>query len=200
MGGMSQTPKSGGNPLPSDYSGVISQRLSRLAVASLVLGGFVCIPAVTGLAAIGTGIGGILATRKSALRGGRLAVAGIVLGVINLAFWGCVYNSWRGTTGPMRSESRQLIVDLSAGNFISARGDCVESISDDQIRGYMDFFKKRGSVKSIRTSNGSVDYQSGFTTGKVSCEIEFADGSRARADLSLIYRGVNLQVYRAEFN
>jgi predicted Zn finger-like uncharacterized protein/prepilin-type processing-associated H-X9-DG protein len=60
-------------------------RTSGWAIASLILGILsFCLPAVASLAAIGTGIGGIVGTRDRRAGGRGLAIAGLALGLFTL--------------------------------------------------------------------------------------------------------------------
>jgi len=60
-------------------------RTSGLAIASLILGILsFCLPGVGSLAAVGTGIGGLVGTRERRASGRGLAIAGLVLGLFTL--------------------------------------------------------------------------------------------------------------------
>jgi hypothetical protein len=66
------------------YSMPPMRRTSAAAVVSLVFGLILCIPYVTGLVAVITGIVGIASTRNPAVRGRVLAIIGLLLGIVNL--------------------------------------------------------------------------------------------------------------------
>lgn len=57
-------------------------------MTSLVLGLFLCIPFLTGILAVIFGLFGISATRNPNYAGRGLAIAGLILGLLNIAGWG----------------------------------------------------------------------------------------------------------------
>jgi predicted Zn finger-like uncharacterized protein/prepilin-type processing-associated H-X9-DG protein len=81
----------GGYPPPAygQYGGMMypppAARTSGLAIASLILGILsFCVPVLGSLAAVGTGIGGLVGTRDRRAGGRGLAVAGLALGLFTL--------------------------------------------------------------------------------------------------------------------
>src|SRR5271156_6556428 len=69
------------------YSMPASTRTSGAAITSLVCGLLGCVPFVTGLVAVITGIIGISATGNPAVRGRGMAIAGLILGLLSIGGW-----------------------------------------------------------------------------------------------------------------
>ncbi len=100
--------------MPSPYPVPMAWRTSGLAITSLVCGLLLCIPGLSGLLAIIFGITGISATKNPAVRGRGMAVAGLILGFVNFGLWGLGGIGWWQVTGPLRTASDQLVMDLAA--------------------------------------------------------------------------------------
>lgn len=155
-------------------------RTSASAITSLVTGILICIPVVTGLAAIVFGILGIKATARPNVRGRGLAIAGLVLGCVGLlaqAGIGLAVWSFVSSSEPAREYVRTYMDDFYAGNFeaLSARSHPafdVQTLSD--YRDYLDTHGGTYSGLSFRsmhaqssggsttwTLGGSADYSAG---------------------------------------
>jgi len=65
-------------------------KTSIASILSLVFGLLGCIPVITSLAAIVTGIVGIKVTGKPGVSGRPMAVIGLLLGIIGIAIWSAV--------------------------------------------------------------------------------------------------------------
>jgi hypothetical protein len=199
---MSQRPEVPGGPPgggPVEYTDYSRIRVSAMAVTSLVLGVLVCIPGITGLGAIGFGIGGVRATRNPLVRGRGVAIAGLILGILNVGGWGVAAVGWWEASGPMRGAARQFVVDVSAPHAAAAYADSGNPLSEDQVKKIIDWFGKRGAVSSIRVTGADIQYNNGFESGTVSCKIYFADGSTATGDLGLVQLDGLWRVIRAQF-
>src|ERR1700728_2634584 len=64
-----------------------ASRTSGAAITSLVCGLLGCVPLVTGVVAVITGIVGISATSNPAVKGRGMAIAGLILGLISVGLW-----------------------------------------------------------------------------------------------------------------
>jgi hypothetical protein len=113
---------------PQGYSLPAMTRTSGAAVCSLVCGLVMCIPGLTGLVAVITGIIGIAETGKPGVKGRGMAIAGLILGILSLAGWGAVGGgvlvAFRGAA-PQRAFAKTFIADLAAGNI----DQCVQNSS-----------------------------------------------------------------------
>jgi hypothetical protein len=77
--------------IPLNYSMSPAPRpLSKAAIVSLVLGLPLCIPLFTGIPAAIFGVIGLGQTRDGLIRGRGMAIAGLVLGLINICLWGII--------------------------------------------------------------------------------------------------------------
>ena len=127
---------------PQGYSLPPATRTSAAAITSLVCGLLMCIPLVTGLVAVLTGIIGISATSNAAVRGRGMAIAGLILGLISLGGWGMfgsgIYAVLRGAA-PERAFAKSYIADLAAGNV----DQCVQNSTANLPKDTLDAASKR---------------------------------------------------------
>ena len=98
-------------------------RTSRAAILSLIAGLLFCVPLLTSLAAVVTGVVGLRATRRPDVGGRGLAIAGLILGLFGLGFWGLIgvgaYALYLGS-GPARQFTRDYVRDVTSGEIDSA--------------------------------------------------------------------------------
>jgi hypothetical protein len=122
---------------PQGYSLPPATRTSAAAITSLVCGLLMCIPLVTGLVAVLTGIIGISATSNPAIKGRGMAIAGLILGLISLAVWGgggyLGYAMYQ-RSGPDRAFAQQYIADLVAGKIDQCVQSSTGNIAQQQLQ------------------------------------------------------------------
>jgi hypothetical protein len=144
-------------------------RTSAAAVVSLVFGILGCIPLVTGLVAIITGIVGLRATRSPVITGRGLAIAGLVLGIINLVAWsaigGLVGTFWV-MSAPERAVGRQFVTDLAQGNIDAAAAQ-TNNIGKDQLKTQSAQIKAWGGTPQVTVLGANIQTFNGITTGDV---------------------------------
>src|SRR5579872_3206789 len=118
------------------YSLPAATRTSGAAIASLVCGLIFCIPGLTGLVAVITGIIGIGQTGNPAVKGRGMAIAGLILGILSLAGWGLfgggMYVMYQAA-GPQRAFAKTYIADLAAGRIDQCAQNSSASLSKDSI-------------------------------------------------------------------
>jgi Domain of unknown function (DUF4190) len=137
-------------------------RTSAAAVASLVMGLLGCLPFVTGILAIITGIIGIAVTGRPDVRGRGVAVAGLILGIVSLLSWtGIGVGAWRWwvITAPQRNVARQFVSDLSHGNTSAAAAQSTTRVTDAQLDAAAQKAKSWGGAQRIRIIFASPDGQ-----------------------------------------
>jgi hypothetical protein len=124
-------------------------RTSGAAITSLVCGLLLCVPALSGLLAIIFGIVGMSATRNPMVRGRGMAIAGLILGILNFLMWAGGTEVWWKNTAPERAAATQFINDLAAGNATAAAAECTDKVTADQLKTAMDWFTQQGPVQKI---------------------------------------------------
>jgi hypothetical protein len=105
---------------PGGYALPPATRTSAAAIVSLVCGLILCVPFVTGLVALITGIVGISATSNPAVKGRGMAIAGIILGLISVGLWGLAgYGGYAifQKSAPDRMLAQSYMTDLAAGRL-----------------------------------------------------------------------------------
>src|SRR5438045_3497267 len=109
------------------YQASQPSRTSGMAIASLISSLILCIPALSGLLAIIFGIFGIKQTRNPNVRGRGLAVAGIIIGVLNMIIGGVIFSLFGlglflgvGVYKATHNAAVQVVQDVSNGNTQAA--------------------------------------------------------------------------------
>jgi uncharacterized protein DUF4190 len=187
-------------PVMPLYSAPYESRMSGLAITSLVLGILICIPALTGLASIGFGIGGIAVTRNPAVRGRGMAIAGLILGILNIFFWAGAGGFWWETVRPIRAASHQFVYDMAAGNTAAVTAECTNPIGPTQITNAQAWFKQKPPVAGTSITYSNVQDNMGMNTGSVVMVIHFNDGSSSVAQINLIELTAGWKVTNFQFH
>ncbi len=162
------------------------QRTSVSAVASLVLGllGF-CLPFIGGFLAVLLGFIGIYSTRNRMARGRGLAISGLVLGVLTIAFYGMIGTSlgwWWGHTGPQRAVATQFLDHLAQGKADAASVDCTSRVTADQIKTAIDSLQKAGPIQS----RFAVVIPSNMASERATATVGFSSGHQIQIDIQLV--------------
>lgn len=142
-----------------DFLEPTPQRLSVLAVMSLVFG---CICFVPGAGAIAVILGGaaafFISSSNGRLRGMGLAIAGIVLGLLFTLLWIFmvigVNSGMKQFTGSMIKPADSFMLAIDKGDFTTARTflvpDAEKAVTDDMLRTFKDAYQADvGSYKGI---------------------------------------------------
>jgi hypothetical protein len=165
-----------GMPGPGGYSLPPTTKTSGAAVASLVCGLIMCVPFVTGLVAIITGIVGISTTSNPAVKGRGMAIAGLVLGLLSVAFWAIC-----GGTGavlyqhaqPQRAVARQYVSDLVAGNIDQCEQHSSSNLTRDQIEKYSKLAQAWGTMNDLTVLGFMFESRNGTFSGSITGVCKF---------------------------
>jgi hypothetical protein len=152
---------------------------SIASVASLACGVFLIVPFFAGLAAVVLGIIGIRQANESNLRGRRLAIAGVILGLLNVAGWTAYFKMIGEISGPGRSVARLFINDLDSANDADARRQCLDSVHSDRLQAASNRLKDWGGVKTISVLYVSHETADGIITGSVRGTLRTPAGEHA---------------------
>ena len=207
---MSQYPPPGGPPMypphvppvgpggfePPGYSLPPQSRTSAVAIVSLVCGLILCFPVVTGLVAIITGLIGIAQTGNPAYKGRGMAIAGLLLGLVNCVAWvGGGYAIYAGS-GPARAFAHQYINNLSAGNVDQCFGDVssTSSITKDQINGEYQKMQAWGTLQKTIIFGFNITAANGQSSGVVSGSCVFSSGQQHTFQMLLTKENGQLKI------
>ncbi|MGB7158458.1 MAG: DUF4190 domain-containing protein [Tepidisphaeraceae bacterium] len=89
------------------YASGAEIKSNPLAIASLICGCLLCVPFLPGIAAIVTGAIGMRKTKDPAVTGKGLAIAGLVLGVLNVLGWAAYVGLIVAITVPSLGRARE---------------------------------------------------------------------------------------------
>jgi hypothetical protein len=148
-------------------------------VVSLVSGLVFCIPGVTGLIAVITGIVGIATTGNPAVKGRGMAIAGLILGILSLAGWGAIFIAGVSVfqkAGPQRIFAQQYVADLVGGKA----DQCVQNSTGNIVPEQLQAYAKQSQAWGALTTNVAIPQNFNFDNGKTTVTFQgacaFANG------------------------
>ena len=153
---------------PLNYSmAPVPRSTSGAAVASLVLGILGCVPILTGIPAAILGFIGIRQTRDPLVRGRGMAVAGLVLGLINLCAWSLIAIFvgvlFKGSAAP-RQVAHDFLNDLSTSQVVSANNLTATTLSPTQFSYLLANVSSYGPLISSTNSSINLNDNNGQST------------------------------------
>jgi hypothetical protein len=138
-------------------------RRSGAAVASLVCGLLLCIPFVTGLLAMITGLVGLKTARQPGRTGAGLATFGLLLGVLNLVAWGAatpkMISAGKQAYGQVTAQNevaRQFMRDLSTGDVNAAAAKCHTTMPRESLEKAVETVKPWGAFQDASVASMNV--------------------------------------------
>lgn len=152
------------------------------ATVALVAGVLICIPG-TGLIAIIAGAIAVLRSRKRSLRVPPIALVGLVLGVVQIA-WGSAmfvgaYRTYQSAiyAEPAAKASRQFLMFVGSGNLTSAKAMSTDAITLEQLTDSVEQIESWGGLK------GDLPERTGWSvkdmdTIRISLPVEFSSANR----------------------
>jgi len=168
-------------PAPIATANPPANAWSIASVASLACGIFLIVPFFAGLAAVALGVIGIRQVNESKpkMRGRRLAIAGVILGLLNVVGWTAYFRFISEISGPGRSVARLFINDLNSANAADARRQCLDNVRSDRLKAASNQLKDWGGVNSISVLYVSRETADGITTGAVRGTLRTPSGEHA---------------------
>src|SRR5579872_3766936 len=154
---------------------------SIASAASVACGIFLIVPFFAGLAAIALGIVGIRQINQSnpKMRGRRLAMAGMGLGLLNIAGWSGYFTLISVISAPGRIAAHHFMDDLNSANIESAKHQCLGEVREDRLSAASDQVKSWGGVKSVAVLAITNDTLNGVTMGFVRGIVRTPTGDHA---------------------
>ena len=130
------------------------------AIGSLVSGVLGCIPLVAGLLAIILGVIGIRKTRDPNVGGKGMAIAGLILGIVSLLFWG-IFAVAGGAgllivskaTAPGRDAAKAWMTAVSSGDLKTAAAKSVSNFPEEDLQTLHEHLKGAGTFTDMTSSN-----------------------------------------------
>jgi hypothetical protein len=125
-----------GNPQNYSLPGVT--RTSAAAITSLIFGLLgMCIPVVSGIVAVITGIVGISATSNPSVKGRPMAVIGLIFGLLSLLVWGTGgiwFSRHLELKGPTHDFVAKYFDNVQSGNYDAALADSTAAVTDTALK------------------------------------------------------------------
>jgi len=137
------------------------------SAVSLVCGLILIVPILAGAAAIAMGIIGLRQTKLLYTRGRRLAIAGLILGILNIVGWSVYFKFISTISQPGREAAHHFLADVASANPSVAQRDCVGSVSSGSLLAASNQIKSWGGLKSVSVLSVTSDNDNGITTGIV---------------------------------
>src|SRR5688500_16260211 len=170
------TPVGPGTPLPP------KPRVNGWAVTSLISGLAGCVPYVTGLLAVITGIVGLKKANDPRYSSGRgLAIGGIVLGSLSLVFWlffGTVFLGIFSATGQPRKRAQEFVRMTSAGAVDAAMEHASPMLGRGRVEQLAQQMQALGAYLDVTSYSGSIDVNGGITTCDLKVTAAFPNAER----------------------
>ena len=164
------------------YSLPAMTKTSGAAVCSLVCGLVICVPGLTGLVAVITGIIGIAETGKPAVKGRGMAIAGLVLGILSLAGWGAIgaggYAMYRAA-GPQRTFARTFVTDLSANRIDQCVQNSSANLNKDTLATAYQKMQGWGTLQDTTIVAFNLNNTNGNIAGSVTGICKFSAGQHS---------------------
>jgi hypothetical protein len=154
---------------------------SIASAASLACGIFLIVPFFAGIAAVALGIIGIRQANEPNLkmRGRRLAIAGLILGLLNILGWGAYFKFIGEISGPGRAVAHRFIDDLNSTNPASAARECLANVRPDRLDTASNQIRNWGGAKSVAVLFITSETANGITTGSVRGTLRTPTGDHA---------------------
>jgi hypothetical protein len=174
------------------------------AIAALVMGLLLCIPFVTGLGGIILGAVGIKRAGNPRVAGGGkgMAIAGLILGIVNLIIWGLFGSGiWAlvAGTSEQRTIAKQFIKDLSEGNVSAATAACSSNVPQSLVAKQSQTMKSWGQLQDVTTVGINANANAGQGTQViVSGGAQFSNGSRSFI-IEFVQEGGKWKIRKFEF-
>jgi hypothetical protein len=193
---MSQMPPESNPPQVSAYPGYGQwpqpSRTSAAAVTSLVCGIVGCVPVITSLVAVITGIIGLKATKDPAVRGRGIAIAGLILGILGLLGWGAagVGGGYAFVaTRPQRAMAHDFVYDLANGQVDAAAAMCDAGVTHDQLQAASDGMKKWGGGQIISVTYTGLSTFNGVETADIAGMITVSGSTTHNFRVAIVNAG-----------
>jgi predicted Zn finger-like uncharacterized protein/prepilin-type processing-associated H-X9-DG protein len=120
------------------YASGADAKSNPLAIASLICGCLLCIPFLPGIASIVCGAIGMRKTRDPAVGGKGLAIAGLVLGVLNVLGWGAYLGLIFAVMAPSLGGARQAANQVKCASNLRQIGIAILLYANDNQGHYPD--------------------------------------------------------------
>src|SRR5688572_15158053 len=120
------------------YASGAHVRSNPLAIASLICGCLLCVPFVPGIASIITGAIGMRKARDPAVTGKGMAIAGLVLGILNVLLWGAYFGLIFAIMVPSMGMARRSANQAKCASQLKSLGFAVLLYSNENKGVYPD--------------------------------------------------------------
>lgn len=185
-----------GQPMP----GV--RTTSGAAITSLVCGLLFCIPGVTGLVAVITGIVGIKSTSKPNVGGRGMAIAGLLLGLLSIAGWigvgGVMWYGWSVVKEQMKS-AEYFTAAVTAGDYEKAAQYTTSNFSADEIKSLGEDMKDWGSLTNMQLSGTKGSKTLGGASVTITGTATFSKAGQKNFEVTLVQEGDKLKIGGIKF-
>jgi Domain of unknown function (DUF4190) len=131
------------------------------AIASLIFGILLCIPLLAGLLAIILGFVGRSKAKDPRFGGGGMAVAGILLGFLNLVGWGLIGCGTYAYIKPANQAGHDFIAAMSKGDVSTAAKFCHSTMAPADLQRESAKMRPWGNLKDTTFSEFHAKNENG---------------------------------------
>jgi hypothetical protein len=152
---------------------------SIASLAGFACGIFLIVPFLAGIAAVALGVMGLRETREPRMRGRRLAMAAIALGLVNIVGWSAYAVFISRISAPGRMVAHRFVTELNQDRTSDALQDCTGNISETRLHAAADQLQQWGGAKSVAVLYINSETANGVTTGSVRGSIHTPGGEHS---------------------
>jgi hypothetical protein len=124
------------------YASGADVKSNPLAIASLICGCLLCVPFLPGIASIITGAIGMRKTKDPAVTGKGLAIAGLVLGILNVLLWGAYFGFILAIMVPSMGMARGAANRVKCASNLRQIGQAIMLYGNENGGAYPDTFEQ----------------------------------------------------------
>jgi hypothetical protein len=163
--GYGAPPPGYGAPPPPGYPVPGQSKSNGMAITSLIFGILGCIPWITGLIAVITGVLGIRKASREPQAGGKgMAITGLVLGLLSIVLWsvfgGAALAFFSGTK-VQREVAREFVKAISAGDVAKAQTYCTPDITTAELTAMAAQAKGWGTLNDTTAVGAKMEVKPG---------------------------------------
>lgn len=180
-----------GQPMPG------ARKTSGAAITSLVCGLLFCIPGITGLVAIITGVIGIKSTSKPNVGGRGMAIAGMILGVLSIIGWIVIGGTmwWGLNMVKEQVKSAEYFTQaVTAGDYAKAAEYTSAGFNEGEIRSLGEQIKDWGSLTDMQMSGTKGSKTLGGTSVTITGTATFSKAGQKNFEVTLVEENGKLKI------
>jgi|GEM_PF-828108 len=166
-----------------------TRKTSGAAITSLVCGLLFCIPGLTGIIAVITGLIGMSSTSKPNVGGRGMAITGLILGLLSIGGWSFAGYKLYGVAQEgmaIADDGKAFANDVIAGNYTSARQYTTSTITDERLKELQTQLSAWGTLSNVQVTSANQSTTPGGNSFVVNGTATFTQGGNKNFNITVI--------------